>query len=37
MWGNALPWQKSELTPNLGLLDPTPDMRPVLGTTGLRI
>ncbi len=22
-WGNALPWQKSEITPNLGLLDST--------------
>jgi len=31
MWGNALPWQKSELTPNLGLLDSTADMRPGLG------
>jgi Zinc carboxypeptidase len=35
MWGNALPWQKSELTPNLGLLDSTPDMRPGLGYSGL--
>ena len=35
MWGNAMPWQKSELTPNLGRIDSTPDMRPGLGETGL--
>jgi hypothetical protein len=35
MWGNALPWQKTELTPNLGLLDQTPDTRPGLGYSGL--
>jgi hypothetical protein len=34
-WGNALPWQKSEITPNLGLLDSTPDMREGLGYDGL--
>ncbi|MGH9596597.1 MAG: M14 family zinc carboxypeptidase, partial [Edaphobacter sp.] len=34
-WGNALPWQKSEITPNLGLLDSTPDMRKGLGYDGL--
>jgi hypothetical protein len=34
-WGNALPWQKSEITPNLGLLDSTPDMRDGLGYDGL--
>jgi hypothetical protein len=34
-FGNALPWQKSELTPNLGLLDSTPDMRDGLGYDGL--
>ena len=34
-WGNALPWQKSEITPNLGLLDSTPDMRVGLGYDGL--
>ena len=34
-WGNALPWQKSEITPNLGLLDSTADMRPGLGYDGL--
>jgi hypothetical protein len=35
MWGNALPWQKTELTPNLGLLDQTSDTRPGLGYDGL--
>jgi hypothetical protein len=34
-WGNALPWQKSEITPNLGLLDSTSDMREGLGYDGL--
>jgi Zinc carboxypeptidase len=34
-WGNALPWEKSEITPNLGLLDSTADMRPGLGYDGL--
>lgn len=35
MWNNAMPWQKSELTPNLEVLDSTPDMRPGLGYDGL--
>jgi len=35
MWGNPLPWQKTALTPNLGLLDQTPDTRPGLGYDGL--
>ncbi len=35
MWKNALPWQKSELTPNLGRVDSTADMRPGLGYDGL--
>ena len=35
MWGNAMPWEKSELTPNLGLLDSTADIRPGLGLDGL--
>jgi len=35
MWGNALPWQRSELTPNLGNLDATADMRPGLGAGGV--
>jgi hypothetical protein len=35
MWNNAMPWQKSELTPNLEVLDSTPDIRPGLGYEGL--
>ena len=35
MWGNALPWQKTELTPNLGRIDSTADMRPGLGGEGV--
>jgi hypothetical protein len=35
MYGNPMPWQKTELTPNLGLLDSTPDIRPGLGYSGL--
>jgi hypothetical protein len=35
MYGNALPWEKTELTPNLGLLDSTADTRPGLGLAGL--
>ncbi len=35
MWGNALPWQKTGLTPNLGLIDSTADMRPGLSYVGL--
>jgi hypothetical protein len=34
-WNNPLPWQKSDLTPNLGMIDSTPDMRPGLGYDGL--
>ena len=34
-WGNPMPWQKSELTPNLGAIDSTPDIRPGLGYEGL--
>jgi hypothetical protein len=34
-YGNALPWQKTALTPNLGLIDSTPDTRPGLGGEGL--
>jgi hypothetical protein len=34
-YGNALPWQKTQLTPNLGLLDSTDDMRKGLGYSGL--
>jgi hypothetical protein len=35
MWNNAMPWQKSDLTPNLGRIDSTPDIRPGLGYDGL--
>ncbi|HUB19964.1 MAG TPA: M14 family zinc carboxypeptidase, partial [Acidobacteriaceae bacterium] len=36
MWGNALPWEKTDLTPNLGRIDSTPDQRPGLGLDGLQ-
>jgi hypothetical protein len=35
-YGNPLPWQKTSLTPNLGGLDTTADMRPGLGYEGLQ-
>jgi hypothetical protein len=35
MYGNALPWKTTTLTPNLGKTDETDDMRPGLGWTGL--
>ncbi len=40
MYGNPLPWKKTDLTPNLGgpataPLDETDDMRPGMGWTGL--
>ncbi len=35
MWGNPLPWQTSSLTPNLGKLDSTEDLRPGLGEAGV--
>ncbi|MGH9914327.1 MAG: M14 family zinc carboxypeptidase, partial [Pyrinomonadaceae bacterium] len=35
MFGNPLPWKKSELTPNLGSIDATDDMRPSLGWQGV--
>jgi hypothetical protein len=34
-YGNATPWMKTELTPNLGLLDSTADTRGGLGYDGL--
>jgi Zinc carboxypeptidase len=34
-YGNATPWQTTDLTPNLGRLDSTPDTRPGLGLEGL--
>ena len=35
MWNNTMPWQKSDLTPNLGRIDSTADIRPGLGYEGL--
>ena len=35
LYGNALPWEKTALTPNLGLIDSTPDIRAGLGGEGL--
>ncbi len=35
MWNNPMPWQKSDLTPNLGAIDSTADIRPGLGYAGL--
>jgi len=36
MYSNPLPWKKTELTPNLGGIDETDDMRPGLGWSGLQ-
>ena len=36
MYGNPMPWEKTDLTPNLGLLDHTADVRPGLGYDGLK-
>jgi hypothetical protein len=36
MYGNPLPWKKTQLTPNLGSIDETDDMRPGLGWSGLQ-
>jgi hypothetical protein len=35
MYGNPLPWKTTPLTPNLGRIDETEDMRPGLGWAGL--
>ena len=35
LYGNALPWQTTPLTPNIGRIDATADMRPGLGYGGL--
>jgi len=35
MYGNPLPWKKTDLTPNMGGFASTDDMRPGLGWTGL--
>jgi hypothetical protein len=36
MFGNPLPWKATQLTPNIGKIDSTDDMRPGLGWTGLQ-
>jgi len=36
MFGNPLPWKKTETTPNLGSEDETDDMRPGLGWAGVQ-
>jgi hypothetical protein len=36
MFGNPLPWKKTDLTPNLGSEDSTDDMRPGLGWSGVQ-
>jgi hypothetical protein len=35
LWNNPMPWEKSELTPNLGAIDSTSDIRLGLGYEGL--
>ncbi len=35
MWGNPMPWKTTELTPNLGRIDSTDDIRPGLGQSGV--
>lgn len=35
MWGNPLPWKTTNITPNIGKIDSTDDMRPGLGYDGL--
>ncbi|MFC5525640.1 M14 family zinc carboxypeptidase [Rhodanobacter ginsengisoli] len=35
MWGNPMPWKTSKLTPNLGRIDSTDDIRPGLGESGV--
>ncbi|MGE5199207.1 MAG: M14 family zinc carboxypeptidase [Rhodospirillaceae bacterium] len=35
MWRNPLPWKTTPLTPNIGKIDATDDMRPGLGWEGL--
>jgi hypothetical protein len=34
--GPKLPWKKSDLTPNLGVIDETEDMRPGMGFSGVQ-
>ncbi|MFL5480858.1 MAG: M14 family zinc carboxypeptidase [Gemmatimonadaceae bacterium] len=35
MWRNPMPWKKTELTPNMGVIDQTDDIRPGLGWAGV--
>jgi hypothetical protein len=35
MYRDPIPWKKTELTPNIGVIDETDDMRPGLGWQGL--
>lgn len=35
MWGNAMPWKTTTLTPNIGRIDGTDDIRPGLGGSGV--
>lgn len=35
MWGNPIPWKTTALTPNIGKIDSTDDIRPGLGYSGL--
>ncbi len=35
MWGKPLPWKTTALTPNLGRIDATDDIRPGLGESGV--
>jgi hypothetical protein len=35
MYGNPLPWKTTELTPNLGKIDSTDDIRPGMGWEGM--
>src|SRR5690606_35625107 len=35
MWGNPMPWQTTELTPNIGRIASTSDVRPGLGHEGV--
>jgi len=35
LWGNPMPWKTTKLTPNLGTIDSTDDIRPGLGAEGV--
>lgn len=35
MWGNPMPWKTTKLTPNIGRIDSTDDIRPGLSETGV--